>query len=123
MAAQVEVKLGRVCDGAVHCGARWDVSTLSNLQEEIPQSLHRCTLKKKPHIRVELSCAYPLSFVRAEKTRVMTLLDHNVGDARPVVLLQTDAGLPDGYQLRPGHLKPEKKHTLECYMTQKTSLI
>lgn len=33
MAAQVEVKLGRVCDGAVDCGACWNISTLPNLQE------------------------------------------------------------------------------------------
>lgn len=35
----------------------------------------------------------------------MAFLDHDVGDPRPVVLLQADAGLPDGNQLRPGHLK------------------
>lgn len=35
MAAQVEVELGRVCDGAVHRGARWDIATLPNLQEVI----------------------------------------------------------------------------------------
>lgn len=33
MAAQVEVKLGRVCDGAVDRGACWNISTLPNLQE------------------------------------------------------------------------------------------
>lgn len=33
MAAQVEVKLGRVCDGAVDRGACWDIPTLPNLQE------------------------------------------------------------------------------------------
>lgn len=33
MAAQVEIKFGRVCDGAVHCGASWNVTTLPNLQE------------------------------------------------------------------------------------------
>lgn len=38
MAAQVEVKLGRVCDGAVHCGACWDVATLPNLQGAIIKS-------------------------------------------------------------------------------------
>lgn len=32
MAAQVEVELGRVCDGAVHCGACWDVTAFPNLQ-------------------------------------------------------------------------------------------
>lgn len=31
MAAQVEVKLGRVRDGAVHCGPSWDITTLPNL--------------------------------------------------------------------------------------------
>lgn len=40
---------------------------------------------------------YPLGFVRTEETRVVTFLNHDVGDARPVVLLQTDTGLPDGY--------------------------
>lgn len=37
VAAQVEVKLGRVCDGAVHCGASWNVTALPNLQEEVRQ--------------------------------------------------------------------------------------
>ena len=32
MAAQVEVELGRVCDGAVHRGACWDVAALPHLQ-------------------------------------------------------------------------------------------
>lgn len=32
MAAQVEVELGRVCDGAVHSGACWDITALPNLQ-------------------------------------------------------------------------------------------
>ena len=35
MAAQVEVKLGRVCDGAVHCSACWDVTALTDLQTVI----------------------------------------------------------------------------------------
>lgn len=35
----------------------------------------------------------------------MAFLDYDVGDPWPVVLLQADAGLPDGDQLRPGHLK------------------
>ena len=35
MAAQVEVELGRVCDGAVHCSACWDVTALADLQTVI----------------------------------------------------------------------------------------
>lgn len=41
--------------------------------------------------------SYPLSFVRTEETSVVTLLNHNIGDAWSVVLLQADTGLPDGY--------------------------
>lgn len=37
MAAQVEVELGRVCDGAVHRGACWDVTALPHLQQRINQ--------------------------------------------------------------------------------------
>ena len=37
MAAQVEVELGRVCDGAVHRGACWDVTALPDLQQRINQ--------------------------------------------------------------------------------------
>lgn len=46
----------------------------------------------------------PLSFIRTEETSVVTFLNYNVGNARPVILLQTDTRLPDGYQLRPRHL-------------------
>ena len=34
VAAQVEVKLGRVCDGAVHRGACWDVPALPHLRQD-----------------------------------------------------------------------------------------
>lgn len=37
MAAQVEVELGWVCDGAVHRGACWDITALPNLQGVISQ--------------------------------------------------------------------------------------
>lgn len=53
---------------------------------------------------------YPLGFVGAEQPRVVAFLDHDVGDPRPVVLLQADAGLPDGDQLRPRHLKHNDTH-------------
>lgn len=56
------------------------------------------------HITEEWSTD-PLSFIRAEETSVVTFLDYNVGNARPVILLQTDTCLPDGYKLRPCHLK------------------
>ena len=52
----------------------------------------------------EWSLTDPLSFVGAEETSVVSFLDHDVGNARPVILLQTDAGLTDGYQLWPRHL-------------------
>lgn len=35
MAAQVEVELGRMRDGAVNCGASWDITALPNLQGAI----------------------------------------------------------------------------------------
>lgn len=104
MAAQVEVKLGRVCDGAVDRGARWDVSTLPNLQEDPESGRWFCWTTEQAGVPPGRT-SYPLSFVRAEETSVVTLLNHNVGDARPVVLLQTDAGLPDGYELWPSHLR------------------
>lgn len=44
MAAQVEVELGRVCDGAIHCGACWDIATLPNLQEAI---IKTCTVAQE----------------------------------------------------------------------------
>lgn len=34
MAAQVEIKLGRMSDGTVHCGTSWDVATFSNLKKK-----------------------------------------------------------------------------------------
>lgn len=53
---------------------------------------------------------YPLSFVGAEEPRVVAFLDHDVGDPWPVVLLQADAGLPDGDELRPRHLKHKDRN-------------
>lgn len=41
MAAQVEVKLGRVCDGAVHCSACWDITALTDLQTVINKIMLR----------------------------------------------------------------------------------
>lgn len=53
---------------------------------------------------------YPLGLVGAEEPRVVAFLDHDVGDPRPVVFLQADAGLPDGDQLGPCHLKHNDTH-------------
>lgn len=92
MAAQVEVELGRVCDGAVNRGACWDISTLPNLREQ-PQVK---TVEDRRHERAASVPSYPLGFVGTEETSVVTFLNHDVGDAWPVVLLQTDAGFPDG---------------------------
>lgn len=47
---------------------------------------------------------HPLSFVGAEETSVVAFLHHYVGDTGPVVLLQADAGLPDGNELWPSNL-------------------
>lgn len=102
MAAQVEVKLRRMRDGAVHSGAGWNISALPHLQSKTKA---RETKQKYSVRRGGGGSTYPLSFVGAEQTRVMALLHHDVGDARPVVLFQTDARLPYGDQLRPGHLK------------------
>lgn len=42
---------------------------------------------------------HPLVLVRAEQPRVVSLLHHDEGDARLVILLQLDARLPDGQEL------------------------
>lgn len=42
--------------------------------------------------------------IRAEQARVVALLHDNVSDAWLIVLLQTDAGLPDGQELVVKHL-------------------
>lgn len=97
MAAQVEVKLGRVCDGAVDCGACWNVSTLPNLQEQPQIKTFMLLRDRTQESHGSARTLYPLGFVRTEETRVVTFLNHDVGDARPVVLLQTDTSLPDGY--------------------------
>lgn len=103
MAAQVEVKLGRVCDGAVDRGAGWNISTLPHLKNN--KNLRGFRSWRTEQTRVSrFRRPYPLGFVRTEETRVVTLLNHNVGDARPVVLLQADAGLPDGDELWPSNL-------------------
>lgn len=51
---------------------------------------------------------------------MVTFLNDYVGDARPVIFLQTDTGLPDGYQLRPRDLIQQKGHThthLRCLVS------
>jgi len=55
MAAQVEVELGRVCDGAVHRGACRDVTALPHLQRTIRLRLKSKTrtLKRDHVARVE----------------------------------------------------------------------
>lgn len=116
MAAQVEVKLGRVCDCAVHCGAGWDVSAFSHLRwrGDGERSLTALCYKGDEAAKGEAAATgtYPLGFVGAEQPRVVAFLDHDVGDPRPVVLLQADAGLPDGDQLRPRHLKHNDTHLM-----------
>lgn len=49
--------------------------------------------------------AYPLIAVGAEQAGVVAFLHHNVGDARLVLFLQADAGLPDSQQFIIQHLK------------------
>lgn len=66
MAAQVEVELGRVCDGAVHCGACWDVTALPNLQRSINvfmllvNSLTMLCNRKQLKMSHIISCVLPV---------------------------------------------------------------
>lgn len=50
------------------------------------------------------SLTHPLVAIRAEQARVVALLHDDVSDAWLIVLLQTDAGLPDGQELIVQHL-------------------
>ena len=101
MAAQVEVELRRVSDGAVHRGSGRDVPALPHLRVRTgsDQKLRAAKLS------VMLAGTDPLGLVGAEQAGVVTFLDHDVRDSGPVVLLQTDAGLPDGDELGPGYLE------------------
>lgn len=59
MAAKVEVELGRVCDGAVHRGACWDIAALPDLQEEKDKMTVYLLLNRediKPHVIVGSGC-------------------------------------------------------------------
>lgn len=49
--------------------------------------------------------SHPLIAISTEEARVMAFLHDDEGDARLVLLLQTDARLPDGQQLVVQHLK------------------
>ena len=69
--AKVEVKLCRVCDANINGGAGRDVARFARL----------------------------LFLFRAEKPRVMPLLDDDEGDSWFVVILQLDASLPEGCEL------------------------
>ena len=71
MRAEIEVELCWVSDSNIDSCTRGDVATLAAL----------------------------LLLVGTEQSGVMTLLDHNEGDAGLVVSLQLDAGLSDGRQL------------------------
>lgn len=76
MAAQIEVKLRGMCDAHVDRGARRNVARFARL----------------------------LLFVGAKQSSVMTLLHHNERDARPIVRLQLNAGLPNRRQLVLQHM-------------------
>lgn len=65
-----------MCDGTVHCSACWYVATF-------------------PH---------PFCFICTEESCVVSLLHHDVGYSWPVVFLQANTCLPDGYELWPGYL-------------------
>lgn len=57
MAAQVEIKFGRVCDGAVHCGASWNITTLPNLQGVIKSDLgNRLTNRYPLNAHIWVNC-------------------------------------------------------------------
>lgn len=70
MRAQVKVEFGRMGDACIHRSTGRDVAGLARL----------------------------LLLVRAEETRMMTLLDHNECDAWLVIRLQLDTSLADGRQ-------------------------
>lgn len=112
--AEVKVELVGMCDVCVHGGASRNVSTSANLSEEAersPQCLFTLQKCKRPlkdsETRLD-SFTHPLIAIRAEQTRVMALLHDNVSDAWLIVLLQTDAGLPDGQELIVQHLWKKK---------------
>lgn len=70
MAAQVEVKLGRVCDSAVDSGACWNVSTLPNLQE-YPEIKTFTRLEDRPGTSLPLQTLFrTLSALSEQKRRV-----------------------------------------------------
>ena len=56
--------------------------------------------------------SHPFVAVGTEEAGVVTLLHHDVGDARLVLLLQGDARLPDGQQLVVQHLGGESAPAL-----------
>lgn len=76
MRAEIKVKLGGVSDAHIDGGASGNVATAADL----------------------------FALVRAKEAGVMTLLHHNEGDARAVVLLEEDARLADCQQFVGEHL-------------------
>lgn len=109
MTAEVKVKLVGMRDVCVHCGASRNVSTSPNLREKADRSqvfINIAKIKKaiKDSVTRHDSFTHPLIAICAEETRVVALLHDNVGNAWLIVLLQTDAGLPDGQELIVQHL-------------------
>lgn len=101
MTAEVKVELVGMRDVCVHCGASGNVSASPDLGKEAgrsPMFIHIGKTHKdvKDSETRHDSFTHALVAIRAEQARVVALLHDNVSDARLIVLLQTDAGLPDG---------------------------
>lgn len=110
MTAEVKVKLVGMCDVCVHCGASRNVSASSNLREEAeresPRFINVANIQKNIEYSKtpDGSFTHPLIAIGTEQACVMALLHDNVGDPWLIVLLQADAGFPDGQQLIVQHL-------------------
>lgn len=70
MAAQVEVKLRWVCDGAVHCGACWDIATFANLQRVASKITVTVLHDKQTNSTLHTKCVHTLSALSEQKRRV-----------------------------------------------------
>ena len=81
----------------------------------------KCVCKCTRVSSVYVSGSHPLIAVGAEKASVMAFLDHDVGDARLVVLLKADTGLPDRQQLVVQHL--ERKELIVQHLEYKDLIV
>lgn len=91
---------------------RWTEAQTSIFSKNPPKAQHAAFPKGSSE-----GSAYPFCSVSTEQPRMMSLLHHNVGYSRLVILLQTDAGFSNGQQFIIQNLQAQEQRNLGSLST------